>query len=37
MKVSYKWLNEFVDISDVSPEEVARKLTASGFEVECIM
>ena len=34
MKVSYKWLNEFVDISDVSPEEVARKLTASGFEVE---
>lgn len=36
MKVSYNWLKEFVDI-DVSAEEVAKKLTASGFEVEDVI
>lgn len=33
MKVSYKWLKDFVDI-DESAESVAQKLTSSGFEVE---
>ncbi len=33
MKVSYNWLKDFVDI-DVSPKEIADKLTTSGFEVE---
>ena len=33
MKVSYKWLKDFVDI-DVKPEELARKLTSAGMEVE---
>lgn len=33
MKVSYKWLKEFVDL-DLSPEEVAEKLTLIGLEVE---
>ena len=33
MKVSYNWLKDFVDIED-SAEEVAKRLTASGFEVE---
>lgn len=34
MKVSYKWLNDFVDLSDISVEVLAEKLTNSGFEVE---
>ncbi len=33
MKVSYKWLKDFVDI-DESAESIAQKLTSSGFEVE---
>jgi phenylalanyl-tRNA synthetase beta chain len=34
MKVSLNWLNEFVDIKDLSPAEVAEKLTMHAFEVE---
>ena len=34
MKVSLKWLNKYVDISDVTPEELAEKLTFAGIEVE---
>ncbi len=37
MKVTYKWLKDFVDLSDISAEEVAEKLTVSGFEVEDII
>ena len=33
MKVTYKWLKEYVNIN-CSPEELAEKLTKSGFEVE---
>jgi len=33
MKVSYNWLKDFVDIED-GAEEVAKRLTAAGFEVE---
>ena len=33
MKVSYNWLKEFVNI-DVSAQEIADRLTVSGFEVE---
>lgn len=36
MKVSYNWLKDFVDL-DVSAEEVASKLTVSGFEVEDVL
>ena len=36
MKISTKWLNEFVDISDISIEELANKLTFAGVEVESI-
>ena len=35
MKVTYKWLQEYVDIP-WSPEELAEKLTLSGSEVESI-
>lgn len=35
MRVSYKWLQEYVDIP-VSPEELAERLTFSGVAVENI-
>lgn len=34
MKVSCKWLNRFVKVDDISPEELAEKLTFAGVEVE---
>lgn len=37
MLVSYKWLNEWIDLSDLSPEEVADKLTNAGLEVDGII
>ncbi|MBQ8749040.1 MAG: phenylalanine--tRNA ligase subunit beta [Clostridia bacterium] len=36
MKLSLKWLNDFVDVKDVKPEELAEKMTNAGFEVESI-
>lgn len=36
MKVSYKWLGEQVDLANVTPEELANKLTFAGIEVESI-
>lgn len=34
MKLSYDWLSDFVDLSGLTPEEVAEKLTMGAFEVE---
>ena len=34
MIVSLEWLNEFVDLSGISEEEIAHALTMSGLEVE---
>jgi phenylalanyl-tRNA synthetase beta chain len=34
MRLSYDWLSDFVDLSGLSPEEVAEKLTMGAFEVE---
>ena len=34
MKLSYKWLKEYVDLSDITPEELADKMTTAGLEVE---
>lgn len=34
MKISWNWLKEFVDLSDSTPEEVAKKLTFAGVEVD---
>lgn len=33
MKISYNWLNEFIDL-ELSPEETAEKLTLIGLEVD---
>lgn len=34
MLVSYNWLKNYVDLGDLSPEELAEKITQSGIEVE---
>lgn len=34
MPVSLEWLNEYVDITDSDPEQIAHELTMSGLEVE---
>ncbi|MBU8879637.1 phenylalanine--tRNA ligase subunit beta [Bacillus sp. FJAT-29790] len=34
MYVSYKWLQDYVDLSGVTPVELAEKITKSGIEVE---
>lgn len=36
MYVSYKWLQDYVDLSGVTAEELAEKITRSGIEVEGI-
>lgn len=36
MKVSLKWLNQYVKIDDIDPQELADKLTFAGVEVESI-
>lgn len=34
MLVSYKWLNEYIDIKEVEPKELADRLSLTGIEVE---
>lgn len=36
MLVSYKWLNKYIDLSAVSPKELADKMSVTGIEVEGI-
>ena len=36
MKLPLSWLQEFVDVSDIPPAELAEKLTRSGLQVEAI-
>lgn len=36
MKISMKWLNDWVDIGDVDPTDVADRLTMAGLEVDDI-
>lgn len=36
MRLSYKWLSEYVDLEGISPEELADKMTTAGLEVEGI-
>lgn len=36
MKISLEWLNEFVDLSDLTVEQIVHELTMSGLEVEDI-
>lgn len=34
MLVSYNWINEYVDLSNISPDELAEKFTLAGLEVD---
>ncbi len=36
MKASIDWLNDYIDLSGLSPREVADKLTMAGLEVETL-
>ncbi|MCF8565218.1 phenylalanine--tRNA ligase subunit beta [Alicyclobacillus tolerans] len=36
MRVSYQWLSEYVDLTGISPQELAERLTASGVAVDGI-
>lgn len=36
MRLSYKWLSEYVDLKDITPEELASRMTSAGLEVEGI-
>lgn len=36
MLVSYEWLKEYVDLEDISPEDIAEELNRTGIEVEVI-
>ncbi|MCQ2772755.1 MAG: phenylalanine--tRNA ligase subunit beta [Bacilli bacterium] len=37
MKVSLKWLNQFVKVDDIDPEVLASKMTFAGVEVEEVL
>lgn len=34
MKISKKWLEQYMDLSDLSMNEIANRITDAGFEVE---
>ena len=36
MRISYEWLGDFVDLTDVSPKEAAAMLTRLGIEIESL-
>ncbi|GKU75870.1 phenylalanine--tRNA ligase subunit beta [Paenibacillus sp. L3-i20] len=36
MKVSYKWLNEYIDLDGLSAEELAEKMTRGGIEIDVV-
>jgi phenylalanyl-tRNA synthetase beta chain len=36
MRISLGWLSEYVDTGSLAPEEIARRLTAVGLEVEAL-
>ena len=36
MKLSLKWLSNFIDLSDLSTDEIIEKMVKCGFEVEAV-
>jgi phenylalanyl-tRNA synthetase beta chain len=36
MRISYEWLGDFVDLTDVTPKEAAEVLTRLGVEIEAL-
>ncbi|MEJ5262183.1 MAG: phenylalanine--tRNA ligase subunit beta [Ignavibacterium sp.] len=37
MKISLNWLKQYIDLNDISTEEIVDKLTMSGLEVEDVL
>lgn len=36
MKLSYEWLKEYLDLSQITPEELGEKMSRTGIEVESV-
>ena len=36
MRISRKWLSQYMDISDLSIDELASRITDAGLEVESV-
>ena len=36
MKLSYEWLNEFIDLSHITPDELGEKMSRTGIEVDSV-
>ncbi|MBG9783957.1 phenylalanine--tRNA ligase subunit beta [Shouchella lehensis] len=36
MLVSYEWIQDYIEIDDITPEEIAEKMTRSGIEIDFI-
>jgi len=36
MKLSYEWLNEYIDLSQITPQELGEKMSRTGIEVDSI-
>ena len=36
MRLSYQWLSEYVDLTGISPDELAEKLTSVGLAVDAV-
>jgi phenylalanyl-tRNA synthetase beta chain len=36
MLVSYKWLSQYIDITDITPHDLAEKITRAGIEVDVV-
>ncbi|MBD3920114.1 phenylalanine--tRNA ligase subunit beta [Paenibacillus sp. PR3] len=36
MNVSYQWLNEYIDVSDLTAKEIAEQMTRGGIEIDVV-
>ena len=36
MKLSYEWLNEYIDLSKITPQELGEKMSRTGIEVDSV-
>ena len=36
MKLSFDWLSDFIDLSGITPQMLAERLTMNAFEVESV-
>lgn len=36
MKLAYEWLNEFIDLNDIAPRDLAEKMSRTGIEVDSV-